>query len=310
MTSANGTPAGSWLAWLEYGTRVVAGWLGLFIEPGRVHELRALDIVQQYGLPLTVAGFFDDLRAMAKNALQVTRRADGVYFTLNPVDPALKARRDKCNHTSVCGTGDLAGDQQVLCRRWLLIDADPVRVTKVSSTDAEKAEGQQVTLAIREALRGRGWPGPVFADSGNSYHLLYRIDLPKDDGGLVQRVLKALAAQFDTDRVKVDTSVFNPARICKLYGTEARKGENTPERPHRRSKVLEVPGCPDRLNVSGATILPVPRELLEQLAAEAPADPKRQPSAGLPQVSQQPLGLGLVPGRRGAQLCLSGPFHK
>jgi putative DNA primase/helicase len=278
MTLANGTPAGSWSAMMEYGTRIVAGWLGLFIEPGRVHELRALDVRQQYGRPQTVAGFFDDLQKMARQALRVTDKADGVYFTLNPVDPALKARRGRNNSTSVCGTGDSAGDQHVLCRRWLLIDPDPVRVAKVSSTDAEKAAGEKVTLAIREALRGRGWPEPVFADSGNSYHLLYRIDLPKDDGGLVERALKALAAQFDTDHVKVDTSVFNPARICTLYGSLAAKGENTPERPHRRSRLLEVPGCPDRLNVSGATILPVPRELLEQLAAEAPVPSK--PAAG------------------------------
>jgi len=27
--------------------------------------------------------------------------------------------------------------------------------------------------------------------------------------------------------------VFNPARICKLYGTLSRKGDSTPERPHR-----------------------------------------------------------------------------
>jgi AAA domain len=262
---------------LEKDAAAVAARLRLFAEPGQVVELRALGVEQQYGRPQTVAGFFDDPLAMAKEALRLTRRAEGVYFTLNPVDPALKARRNKNNRTSLSETGDLANDGNVLCRRWLLIDPDPVRVAKVSSSDAEKRRGEEVTLAIRDWLReDRGWPGPVFADSGNSYHLLYRVELPKDDGDLVKRVLKALAARFDCDEVKIDQSVFNPARICKLYGTMARKGESLPERPHRQARVIEVPGCADCSDLSGAMLAPVSRELLEELAAEAREAPKAQ----------------------------------
>jgi hypothetical protein len=254
----------------------VAGWLRLLAEPGQVVELRALEVARQYGRAQTVAGYFDDLEAMAKAALMLTRSAEGVYFTLNPLDLALKAR---CyNKTAVPKTGGLAADKHVLRRRWLLIDSDPIRVSGVSSDAAEKRAGEEVTLRIRQWLREeRGWPGPIYADSGNSYHLLYRIDLPADDSGLVSRVLKALAARFDSDKVKVDVSVFNPARICKLYGTWAHKGENLVERPHRQSKILEVAGSPDQLDP--ASLLPVPRELLEQLAVEAPAE-RRTNTAG------------------------------
>src|SRR5262249_9393899 len=152
-------------------------------------------------------------------------------------DPALRARRGKGNRISIAGPGDLANDGHALRRCWLLVDPDPVRVAKVSSSDDEKRRGEEVTRAIRDWLReDRGWPDPVFAGSGNSYHLLYRIDLPADDGGLVERVLKALSARFDTEAVTIDCAVFNPARICKLYGTWARKGEDLPERPHRQSR--------------------------------------------------------------------------
>jgi hypothetical protein len=106
-------------------------------------------------------------------------------------------------------------------------------------------------------------------DSGNGYYLLYRIDLPADDGGLVKRVLLALAQRFDTDAVKIDPAVFNPARICKVPGTWARKGDNTPERPHRESRLLEVPGCDNLDDLSGVNVLPVPTDLLEALAARA-----------------------------------------
>ena len=97
-------------------------------------------------------------------------------------------------------------------------------------------------LAVRDHLANAGWPEPVLATSGNGFHLLYRVDLPAADGGVVERVLKALAVRFNTDTARVDTKVANPARICKVPGTVARKGDATPARPHRRSRLLEVPG--------------------------------------------------------------------
>jgi hypothetical protein len=121
------------------------------------------------------------------------------------------------------------------------------------------------------------------ADSGNGFHLLYRIDLPADDGELVKRCLKALAHQFDTDAVKIDTSVFNPSRIVKLYGTMSRKGDSTTERPHRRSSVLRVP---DDLQIASV-------DLIESLAAQAPkpAPPqtpaRRSPGRSTPNVTDR-----------------------
>ncbi len=49
--------------------------------------------------------------------------------------------------------------------------------------------------------------------------------------------------------MEVDSTTFNEARIVKLYGTKARKGNHTPERPHRRSQVLEVPRNPQPVGV-------------------------------------------------------------
>jgi hypothetical protein len=142
----------------------------------------------------------------------------------------------------VVGEDDTTKDKDILARRWLLVDADPIRDAKVSATDAEKAEAWTTISKVREHLRGLGWTEPILSDSGNGYHLLYRIDLPKEDGGIIERILKVLAKEFNGDKAKIDQTVFNPARICKIPGTMARKGDNTPDRPHRRSKILEVPG--------------------------------------------------------------------
>jgi hypothetical protein len=214
----------------------------LLIAPGQVVELRALGVQRGSGRPHVEAGFFDadHLQDLAQAALHVSRFAKGVYFTLNPLRPDLLARR--CNRIAWASEGELAKDKDVLARRWLLIDADPVRDALVSATDAEKAHAWETVQAVRDFLRGRGWPPPLLADSGNGYHLLYRVDLPADDGGVVERLLRALAHRFDSDRVKIDQKVFNPARLCKLPGTCARKGDDTPARPHRHARLLEVPG--------------------------------------------------------------------
>jgi hypothetical protein len=219
----------------------VAGWLRLLMEPGQVAELRAIKVRRGRERSHTEAGFFDHDHAedMAGAALALTPHARGVYFTLNPLKPDLLARR--ANRVDWAEEGELAADKDVLRRLWLLVDADPVRDPFVSSTDAEKALALEVVRGVRDFLGGCGWPAPVLGDSGNGYHLLYRIDLPADDGGQVQRILQALARRFDIEAVKIDQKVFNPARICKVPGTLARKGDDTPDRPHRRAQLLEIP---------------------------------------------------------------------
>src|SRR5262249_38374631 len=109
-------------------------------------------------------------------------------------------------------------------------------------------------------------------DSGNGFHARYAIDLANDAPArdLVKRVLEGLAARFSNDRVTIDTALSNAARIIKLYGTMARKGDHTADRPHRSSRVISAP---DRIEV-------VPIELLERFAAEY--QPAPQPEANGP----------------------------
>jgi hypothetical protein len=94
---------------------------------------------------------------------------------------------------------------------------------------------------VRADLKLKGWPEPILGDSGNGYHLLYRIDLPTEESGLVRRVLHALAEAHDRHKVKIDRTVFDSPRICKLPYTLACKGGNTPDRPHRLACVVKMP---------------------------------------------------------------------
>src|SRR5262245_206607 len=157
---------------------LVADWLRVFFDSGEVVELRAIKVERRQGWSQTESGYFDHghLEDLAAAALEVERHARGGYFTLNPLKPGMLSRRT--NRVAKALENELTGDGHVLRRKWLLIDADPVREpADVSATDAEKAEAWNVTLAIRTFLDDLGWTEPVVADSGNGYHLLYRIDL-------------------------------------------------------------------------------------------------------------------------------------
>ncbi len=124
------------------------------------------------------------------------------------------------------------------------VDLDPVRLAGISSTDEEKKVALYRAREVKDHLRKQGWSEPIVGDSGNGAHLLYRVDVPNDQESseLVKGVLETLAFKFDDKAVKLDTSVHNAARIWKLYGTTARKGDNVPQRPHRTSRLLKVPG--------------------------------------------------------------------
>jgi putative DNA primase/helicase len=153
------------------------------------------------------------------------------------------------------------GDADILRRRFCLIDVDPIRPKGIASTNEELERALGVRDQIVDYLTTQGWPTAVRAMSGNGGHAIYAIDLPNDDDSrdVVRGCLAALAHRFDTPLVTIDRSVFNAARISKLYGTVARKGDTTSDRPHRRAAIED---CPADLRVVNTT-------LLQQLAREA-----------------------------------------
>jgi hypothetical protein len=222
-------------------------------ERGGVVELRAL----KNGT--TAAGYFDDADTLSREAAKLDGQGFAVYVTANPANPALLSR---AANRIKRAPRETTSDRDVLRRRWLLVDLDPVRPAGVSSTDEEKEQALRRAHEVYAYLNKRGWPEPVGADSGNGAHLLYAVDLPNDADSLdlIRGVLEALSFQFSDGAVSVDTTTCNAARIWKLYGTTARKGDSTDERPHRLSRLLKVPD--ERVEVS--------REQLGALAATKP----------------------------------------
>ena len=180
--------------------------LGVIQKPGQVTELRALGVsTPNYRRPHTVSGYYDDPKALARDAMHLSPDSKGVYFVPNDVNPALLA--PSSNRVRAVNQEPLTSDGDIILRRWLPVDIDATRPSGISSTDVEHDAAIDKARQIRAALAERGWPQPILADSGNGAHLLYRVHLPSDDGGLVQRILQGLSSMFDDERSQVDTSV-------------------------------------------------------------------------------------------------------
>ena len=147
-------------------------------------------------------GFYDDAEKLAHDAVELSKcGASGVYVTPNDVSLAASRLRARLNrHGRVTGGGSCAGNDDVTDRRWLLLDFDPVRESGVSATEDELSAAILRARAVAEALSAEGWPEPVRAVSGNGAHLLYRVDLPACDGGLVRGVTHALSEQWSDGR--------------------------------------------------------------------------------------------------------------
>src|SRR5271157_571201 len=239
--------------------------VSLLFSPGQVVEVRAL--ADQH----THSGYFSDLTALVRavEPLDADTSVLGIYGTLNVVNPALLSRRANRIKMRLSRHDATTGDADILSRRWLPIDIDPKRPSGVSSTDEEHNLALAKAGEIAAWLSSLGFPAPVTGDSGNGAHLLYRIDLPNDEAStaLVKGCLLTLDALFSDERVSVDTANFNAGRIWKLYGTVSRKGDDTPDRPHRRSRVLSAPRDPEIVGP----------EMLRDLAARLPDEQHAQP---------------------------------
>jgi len=235
--------------------------LQALLPPDQVVEVRILGI---QGRKRTDSGYFNNVSALAKAVVAYDGKAEGIYFTLNPVNPALIARannriREYADHTT--------SDADIVKRVLLPIDFDAVRPAGISSTDAEHEAAIHRAVVCAAWLAHQGWPEPVLADSGNGAHLLYAVDLPNDSRStdLVKHSLETLAFLFGDGAVSIDTSVGNASRIFKLYGTLACKGDNTPHRPHRRAIILSAPSQRTALTM----------QQLEQLAIHLPKPEKK-----------------------------------
>lgn len=213
----------------------------LRVEPQFAAELRAIKVPRRYGRPQTVAGYFDDPELLARAAESLEAQgAKGIYVTLNSIRTALLAR---AYNRVVAGLEPTTADHDITRRVWIPFDIDAARPAGVSADEEELAAAKARALDVERWLTKELGSAPeIWGFSGNGYHLLYRCDFPNNENSkaTVEKIIDAAADKFSDKTVSVDRTVINAARIWKLYGTLARKGDEVPRlgRVHRRSRIL------------------------------------------------------------------------
>jgi hypothetical protein len=209
--------------------------IAAIVQAGSVFEIRLLGKNRKR----TDAGYFNSPAAAATALAGLEGDYLGVYLTPNPVQPDLLAR--SANRISPWAQVTTM-DPDVTRRHWLLIDVDPVRPTGISATDTERAAAHAMAKQVMGYLSLLyGFCDPMYNDSGNGAHIMYPINEHNTEEvrDALHKFLKCLAAKFSTAAVKVDTTVFNAARIWRVPGTWSRKGDSVPDRPHRKAKILQ-----------------------------------------------------------------------
>lgn len=247
----------------------------LLFHQGEVVEMRALGLSGQNqswgGRERVASGYFNSAECFANAAADLEQaKPKGIYYTANPCDPALIARASN-RLVAADKSHPLTSNSNIKCIRWLPVDIDPVRPAGISSSDSELAAAKAVSQKVVEFLEDElGFATGVRAMSGNGYHLLYRLpDLPNRSEivgakGLIARALAAIEARCGSPQAAIDQKVFNAGRIWKVYGTVARKGDDTKDRPHRQAQLLD--NTPTTLEDVGITDLGT----LTRLAEMAP----------------------------------------
>lgn len=160
----------------------------------------------------------------------------GVYQVANQLGNRV---RQLCRTGHWVTTARRASDAWVSERRVLPIDLDSMRPQGQSATDAEKASCYEAADKIETVLRRFVDPWAIGrGDSGNGIWLfiaLQQVRCSKADDAQIAKLLKDLQTSFSSKHCKVDTAVSNASRLVPAFGTLKRKGQQSNERPHRRT---------------------------------------------------------------------------
>lgn len=227
-------------------------WWAIFQNNGgKLCEVRCLDGKKTY------SGYYHNIENLIRDVAPLSDRPNmQIYFVLNTINKDCYDRQQQ--ERMIENPKNTTTDADILGRNFILLDFDPKRPAGVGSTDDQFKESKIVAKSVYNFLLEQGFYEPIVCKSGNGTHLLIPVHLANtpENTKLVERFLKAIAMLFSNEKVDCDVKVGNASRICKLYGTYAKKGANTPEHPWRLAKVWK---CPDVIQTNK-------REYIEKIA--------------------------------------------
>ena len=239
-------------------------WWDLFVRENGFTEVRILGRYQY-------SGYFSNVENLI-NAIKPYASMDDeqVYFVLNKIDSACYGRTQ--SEKIVKSPKITTNDNDIIRRSFVFVDFDPVRKSGTNASNEEFELAHKKAQDVFRFLRDRGFSEPIICRSGNGMHLTYKVDLPNDSQTTetLKRFYEYLASVYTDEKVDIDTKVFNLARLCKLYGTMAKKGANLQDRPWRMSEIVYVP----------KEVSQTPIERFQEIADLLPKEEQKQKPQG------------------------------
>ena len=210
-------------------------WWNIFVGDGGFTEVRILG-------KFSYSGYFKSVENLISQIEPYSNMDDEqIYFILNKIDDACYGRQQ--SEKIVKSPKITTNDNDIIHRRWVLCDFDPIRKSGTNASEEEFELAHKKAQDVFRFLSSKGFEQPVICKSGNGWHLLYKIDEPvsKEATEAIKGFFKYMGQQFSDDKVEFDEKNFNAARVCKLYGTVAKKGANLQDRPWRMSEIVWSP---------------------------------------------------------------------
>lgn len=210
-------------------------WWDIFVNDNGFTEVRILGRFQY-------SGYFDNVDSIIQAIKPYADMDDEqMYFVLNKIDDACFGRQQ--SGKIVKSPKITTNDNDITRRCFVFVDFDPVRKSGTNASNEEFELAHKKAQYVFRFLREKGFSEPIICKSGNGLHLTYKVDLPNDEETteIIKHFYEYLGSLFSDDKVDIDTKVFNLARLCKLYGTTAKKGANLQDRPWRMSEIVYVP---------------------------------------------------------------------
>jgi len=200
------------------------------ITQGRTHEVRLLYLDDR-----KPTSFYPKSSEELNSILDSSLIDESVncYLGLNPTVPPKMYDRLR---------GQASSNHHIKGLKNILIDIDAKRPTsKAPSTDSESQAAIDVAWSIWSYLIETGAEPTLLALSGNGAMIIAPCDLLPSQSHYIQGYLGFLANKFDTPFARVDQSTHDPARICRIIGTQNHKDlANVGDQYSRDSYIIET----------------------------------------------------------------------
>lgn len=239
-------------------------WWNTFVGDGNFTEVRILG-------RFSYSGYFRNFENLISQIEPYTNMDDEqIYFVLNSIDKDCYAR-PQCERF-LKSPKVTTTDSDIIRRKFLLLDFDPIRKSQTNSSDAQfELAHKKAQDVYRFLIREKGFTDSIICISGNGWHIIVPVDLPCDEetNKVIKDFYTYMGSIFSDEKVEFDEKVYTNARLTKLYSTWAKKGANVPSNPWRQSKIVYIP----------EQIIPTPLEKIKELADLAPKEePKQSPN--------------------------------